>query len=74
MIETIPNPLCDKGVQKDIADKVADLMSRNAAGNYRNITQQIENLIHTAASWGMSEGFRMGWRICEMRNKKNVRL
>lgn len=70
MIELIPNPLTDKGVQKDIQDKVADLMNRSVKTSitHRNISEYIEKLVKTAAEWGMSEGFRMGWRVYEVTN------
>ena len=70
MIELIPNPLTDKVVQKDIQDKVADLMNRSVKTSitHRNISEYIEKLVKTAAEWGMSEGFRMGWRVYEVTN------
>lgn len=71
MTETIPNPLTDKGVQKDIQDKVAELMNRSVKTSISpvNVSQYIEHLVKRAAEWGMSEGFRMGWRIYEVRHK-----
>lgn len=63
MIDTIPNPLNDKGVQRDIEDKVQELLTWQ--GNHHNITEQIKLLITQAANWGMSEGFRLGWRVYE---------
>lgn len=67
MIETIPNPLTDKGVQQDIKDKVAELMNRSVKASIPpiNVSQYIEGLVKKAAEWGMSEGFRMGWKVYE---------
>lgn len=67
MIETIPNPLADKGVQKDIQDKVSELMARPT---YKNVVDTMQAAIQKAAEWGISEGFRMGWRIHENRERR----
>ena len=68
MIETIPNPLTDKGVQQDIQNKVQELMNRSVKTSINpvNVSQYIEKLVTKAAEWGMSEGFRMGWRVYEV--------
>lgn len=68
MIEEIHNLLSDAGVQQDIKDKVESLMNRRC-GNFSNIDENIRKLIVEAAKWGMSNGFRMGWRIRENRIK-----
>ena len=66
MIDSIPNPLTDKGVQKDIKEKVDELMSRRMTSYNEGIADSIRRLIESAARWGMSEGFRMGWRVYEV--------
>lgn len=67
MIESIPNPLTDKGVKTDIENKVEELLKQNVG--LHNIIQAIPNIVLRAAEWGMSEGFRMGWRVHETREK-----
>lgn len=62
MIETIPNPLTDKGVKQDIQDKVNELMERPIR---KDLAASMRDAIQRAAEWGMSEGFRMGWRVYE---------
>lgn len=64
MIETIPNPLTDKTVQRDIQDKVKELLTYK--GGDRNAAELIKDLVTKAAEWGMSTGFRMGWRVYEV--------
>lgn len=65
-IETIPNPLNDKGVMKDIAERVDEMLKWQ--GGHRNINEHIKELVTEAAKWGMSTGFRMGWRVYEFTN------
>ena len=67
MIETIPNPLTDKGVRMDINDKVKEIMERPL--RIGGIEVAIRNAVTRAAEWGMSEGFRMGWKVRENRSK-----
>lgn len=62
-IETIPNPLQDSGVKKDIEEKVQELMKYQ--GGHRNVKDFIEDLVKQACEWGYSTGFRMGWRVYE---------
>ena len=64
MIETIPNPLKDKGVQTDITEKVEEIL--NTKGKERNINDLVKDLVTRAAEWGMSTGFRMGWKVYEV--------
>ena len=64
---TIPNPLNDHTVQNDIEDTVQRLMNA-AHGGHGNIDDCIRYLIREAARWGIREGFRMGWRIKEVRS------
>jgi hypothetical protein len=71
MIETMPNILSDVSFRRDIDDKVKDLMGRSCS-NLINITENIAEMVKEAASWGMDEGFRIGWRIHEHRTKKYV--
>lgn len=66
MIDSIPNPLADKGVQKDIKEKVDELMSRPLKSYNEGVADTIRRLVESAAQWGMSEGFRMGWRVHEV--------
>lgn len=61
MIETIPNPLNDKGVQRDIAERVDEMLKWQ--GGHRNINDMIKELVTEAAKCGMSTGFRMGWMV-----------
>lgn len=67
MIDTIPNPLTDKGVREDIHKKVEEIMSQPL--RIGGLNNAIENALIRAAEWGMSEGFRMGWKVHEVRNK-----
>ena len=64
MIETIPNPLADKGVQREIDEKVREILSWK--GHDRNITQFDEKLVTRAAQWGYETGFRTGWKVYEV--------
>lgn len=64
MIETIPNPLNDKGVQTDIREKVEEIL--NTKGKERNINDLVKDLVTRAAEWGMRTGFRMGWKVYEV--------
>lgn len=66
MIESIPNPLTDKGVQRNIEEKVEELMSQRVNLYDKGISGYIRRLVESAAKWGMSEGFRMGWRVYEV--------
>lgn len=63
-IETIPNPLQDKGVQRDINEKVQEIMQYK--GMSRNVTDLMKDLVTAAANWGMQTGFRMGWKVYEV--------
>lgn len=72
MIETIPNPLTDAGVKRDIKEKVERLMKQRGA--FRNVNEHIEYLVKSAAEWGMSEGFRMGWKLHEVEVVQGKRL
>lgn len=67
MIETIPNPLEDKGILKDIEDKVTELMERQK-GCFK-IADYMKHLVTQAAQWGICYGFRLGWRVHETRVK-----
>lgn len=69
MIETIPNPLTDMGVQEDIEKKADELMFRSASMRLCDASETVRKAIKKAAQWGYSEGFRMGWRIHEVRSK-----
>ena len=64
MIETIPNPLQDKGVQRDIREKVEEILK--SRGNEKNINDLVKHLVTRAAEWGISTGFRMGWKVYEV--------
>ena len=64
MIEQIPNPLNDKGVQTDITEKVEEILKYQ--GKERNINDLVKDLVTRAAEWGMSTGFRMGWKVYEV--------
>ena len=64
MIEQIPNPLNDKGVQTDIREKVEEIL--NTKGKERNINDLVKDLVTRAAEWGMSTGFHMGWKVYEV--------
>lgn len=64
MIEQIPNPLHDKGVQTDIGEKVEEILKYQ--GKERNINDLVKDLVTRAAEWGMSTGFRMGWKVYEV--------
>lgn len=63
MIEIIPNPLEDKGIQKEIEDKVAEIMEYKKG--YFKIADFMRHLVMHAAKWGISYGFRLGWRVYE---------
>lgn len=67
MIETIPNPLTDKGVTDDIKRKVDDILKQPLRSG--GLELAIKNALLRAAEWGMSEGFRMGWKVHEVRSK-----
>ena len=67
MIETIPNPLTDAGVKRDIKEKVEQIIKLQ--GRFRNVNEHIEFLVKSAAEWGMSEGFRLGWKVHEVESK-----
>lgn len=64
MIETIPNPLYDKTVKRDIQEKVEELMAYKRGD--KNAAELIKYLVTKAAEWGMSTGFRMGWKVYEV--------
>lgn len=68
MSNDIPNPLDDAGVAKDIKDKVEEIERTpiRLGGLYNAIQQALTR----AATWGYLEGFRLGWRIHEMRTKQ----
>ena len=68
MIETIPNPLTDKGVREDIHRKVDEIMDSPLRTG--GLSAALRNALVRAAEWGMSEGFRMGWKIHEVRSKR----
>lgn len=70
MIESIPNPLADKGVKRDIDEKVSEILNRRVGIYDGGIAGYIRKLVKDAAEWGMAEGFRMWWRVCESRMKK----
>ena len=67
MIETIPNPLTDKGVTDDIKRKVDDILKQPLRSG--GLELAIKNALLRAAEWGMSEGFCMGWKVHEVRSK-----
>lgn len=46
MIETIPNPLQDKGVQRDIREKVEEILK--SRGNEKNINDLVKHLVTRA--------------------------
>ena len=60
----IPNPLNDMGVQKDIREKVEEILKY--PGRQRNINDLIKDLVTRAAEWGISTGFHMGWKVYEV--------
>ena len=68
MIETIPNPLTDKGVSEDIHRKVDEILS--SPSHIGSLDSIIKNAVERAAKWGYSEGFRMGWKVHEVRSMK----
>ncbi len=68
MIETIPNPLQDKGVLRDIDEKVGELMGLRSCG--ATLAELAEKRVRQAAEWGISQGFRMGWRVYEVTGGK----
>lgn len=71
MIETIPNPLTDAQVKRDIDDMVASFMSRkNVSFNSLNDLQHIfQSALRDIARRAFGDGFRMGWQIRERRGK-----
>ena len=64
MIETIPNPLQDQGVKQDIENKVNEIMRTPL--RIHGLDTAMRDAIKRAAEWGMSEGFRMGWKVYEV--------
>ena len=71
MIETVPNPLQDKGVQQEIEERVAILMNLAIGG--QSIEQAIKWTVKEAARWGIQKGFNMGWRLAENATVKTMR-
>lgn len=65
MIDNIPNPLADKGVKREIEEKVNELLGKRVNLYNTGICDYIRLLVEQAAKWGMSEGFRMGWHVYE---------
>lgn len=41
-------------------------MSRPLTSYNEGVADTIRRLVESAAKWGMSEGFRMGWRVHEV--------
>lgn len=71
MIDTIPNPLQDKGVNEDIDRKIYEVMSYPIRVRALNEFQdEIRRRLELIAKWAYVEGFRMGWKIHEVRSKK----
>ena len=70
--DEIPNPLLDKGVQEDIEKKADELMFSAASMRLCDTSETMRRAIKKAARWGYLEGFRMGWKIHEVRSKKKV--
>lgn len=64
MIETMPNPLNDKGVQRDIREKVEEILKYE--GREKNINNLVKYLVTRAAEWGVYLGFRLEWRVYEV--------
>ena len=69
-MDTIPNPLTDKGVVEDIHRKVEEIL--NSPSRIGTLDSIIKNAVERAAKWGYSEGFRMGWKVYEVRNKRQT--
>lgn len=63
---SIPNPLTDAGVKREIKERVAEIKSRPHYGTVEEITERI---LKDIAEWAYREGFKLGWRIHEVRSK-----
>lgn len=68
--ETFPNPLADRGVADDINKKALELCTQRITAPNEGIADYVRRIVVEAARWGYSEGFRMGWRIHEVRTAK----
>ena len=71
MTESIPNPLNDEGVKRDIEMKVGKLINSNH-GKF-NILERMIYLVTCAAQWGISEGFRRGWKLGQEQAVKQMK-
>lgn len=69
MIETIPNPLSDKGIQRDIKEKIEEVRSRRLSYGC-TLDENLNSMLDSLARWAYQEGFRCGWRVHETRMKK----
>lgn len=68
MIDSIPNPLTDKGVQQDITQRVNEIMETPL--RMGTLNDAMRKAVTRAAQWGYAEGFRMGWLVHENREKR----
>lgn len=69
MIETIPNPLSDKGIQRDIKEKIEEVRNRRPSYGC-TLDENLNSMLDSLARWAYQEGFRVGWRVHETRTKK----
>lgn len=75
MIDSIPNPLTDKGVQQDITQRVNEIMETPLRMGTLNdsmgtLNDAMRKAVTRAAQWGYAEGFHMGWLVHENREKR----
>ena len=71
MIETIPNHLNNKNVQKEINDRVSIFMCMRANMSFCEIDKYIQSAINDVARWGVALGFNMGWHARDLQENYN---
>lgn len=63
MIDSIPNPLADEGVKRDIEERVKLILDTPC--NIKTLNDDIRKVITQAIEWGYLNGFRTGWLVYE---------
>lgn len=73
MIESIPDPLADAGVRKEVYDKAEQMAEKKEAVSMADLGQWLLSRLFDLGKWALARGFHLGWTLCENRCERQWR-
>lgn len=65
MIESIPDPLQDAGMKKEVFDHARGMAAKKEPVSMAYVGEWLLARLNDMGKWALAEGFRAGWLLCE---------